>query len=76
MSIESCIKGLWLLLIILLTIYAPLELTRVIIANELVLNLHPLIPSWQFIAELGVFWTLYVAGMVIIGRFLWLKSRG
>ena len=60
-------------LICLLTVYAPIELTRAIIINEIILNLHPSIPTWQFVAEIGVIWTLYMVAMVIIRRGKWLK---
>ena len=67
------LKVLWFVPVILLTIYAPIELTRVII-NEFVLNLHTT-SHWQFIAELSILWSFYVSAMVIIGRYLCLKSR-
>lgn len=77
MSVKGCINEmriLWIILVVLCTVYAPIELTRVIVINELILDLHA-IPHWQFIAELTVFWNFYVAGIVIVGRKIWLKSR-
>lgn len=62
-------KALWLILIILLTIYAPLELSRLIIAY---LN-HTF--HWQSIAELVFLWSFYVAAIVIIGSGKWLKIQ-
>ncbi len=58
---------LWVLLIFLLTVYAPLELTRVIIAGLKWSNYWG-IPMWQFMLEIALFWILYLVGMVLIYR--------
>jgi len=59
--------GLLTLAICLFTLYPPVELTRVIIINELILDAHPTIPSWEFVLELCLFWLGYVTGIVIVG---------
>jgi len=69
-------KLLLLALIIFLTIYAPIELTRVIIVNEFVLRLHPDMSIWGFTLELIEFWSFYVIAMVIIWRLLNVKQKG
>ena len=51
------LKVLWALLIFTATIYAPLELTRVIIGWGL---------QGEFLVEVILMWTLYIAGMVIV----------
>lgn len=58
-------RSLWLILIIVLTIYAPLELTRVIVINALINHIYDR-PEWQFVAEIAMFWALYVIGMVLV----------
>ena len=58
-------KYLLMLLICLLTIYAPLELTRVIVINALVNKIWA-IPAWQFILEISLQWALYVTAMIIV----------
>jgi len=64
------VKVLWLLLICLLTIYAPLELTRVIIVDLEATVRYWNIPAWQFILEICFIWSFYIAGMVIVYRRL------
>lgn len=54
-------KALWLSLVILLTIYAPIELSRMIFAYGL---------EAQLIVELYFFWAFYLMGMFIIYRRL------
>ncbi len=59
----------WLLLpcIILLTIYAPLELTRIIVINCFIRRLYvDIVPMWEFIAELILLWGFYIGAMVIV----------
>jgi len=63
-------KWLWLALISLLTIYAPLELANLIVVNELILRSHPHTPSWQFLLEIALFWLFYLAGMFLVYRRL------
>jgi len=63
-------KWLWLALISLLTIYAPLELANLIVVNELILRSHPHTPSWQFLLEIALFWLFYLAGMFLVSRRL------
>ena len=57
---------LWLLLIILLTAYAPLELTRVIIKS---FDIYPQ-DVGEFVAELSIFWTLYCVGIGLVYRLI------
>ena len=58
------LRRLYILLLILLTIYAPLELTRYIFAYGI---------DRELIVELSIMWALYVSAMVIIPRLL--RSR-
>lgn len=55
-----------------LTVYAPIELTRLIVIGELIQNIHPEIAPWQFITELIILWTFYIWAMFFIyRRFKW-----
>ena len=66
---------LWVLALIgLLTLYAPLELTRVILNSLDIWVPYWGIPVWQFILEIALFWVMYLAGMVIVYRVL--KRKG
>ena len=64
--ISACLLGI----IILLTIYAPLELTRVIFlwADE-----YHWIPD--FYIEIPFIWVGYISAMVIVGIRLWGLSK-
>lgn len=50
---------LWLALIIMLTLYAPLELSRLITSHKL---------TAEFIFELVFLWTFYIGGMLLVWR--------
>jgi len=50
-------NGLLILLVCLLTLYAPIELTRVIINWSL---------SGRFLFEIGFMWLFYTIGIIII----------
>ena len=54
---QNTLKSLLVVLICLLTIYAPIELTRVIVAWGL---------SSQFIFEIAFVWLFYALALVII----------
>ena len=64
------VQYLLLVLVCVLTVYAPLELTRVIVLSELILRLHPEIEVWQFILEIALIWVLYFTGMAIVWKSL------
>jgi len=59
-------KALILVIIILLTCYAPIELTRVIYENGLHLRLWTpqtvtnWVPDWQYELEIAVMWFFYL----------------
>ena len=55
---------LWLGLIILLTIYAPIELTRWIVVGVMVW--YPQDRA-QFVAEIAILWLFYISAMVLLG---------
>ena len=55
-------KSLILLLVIALTIYAPIELTRAII---IVCGLAP-----EFIFEICFMWVFYISGLSLVGYIL------
>ena len=55
-----------LLLICLLTLYAPLELTRVIIHWGLLGPFKDTIPASNFIFEISFMWLLYAIAIFII----------
>lgn len=59
-------KALWLLLILCLTIYAPIELTRLIVEGNFVWMVHPDIPRWEYGAEIAILWVLYIAGLALV----------
>ena len=65
-KVISLERVLVVLLVCLLTIYAPLELTRMIVLEVFILRLHPSIPNWNFLVELGFLWIFYIAGMVVV----------
>jgi len=59
---------LYMLLVILLGIYAPVELTRIIVIctwQNTILN-HALFPGYYFIIELAFFWTFQITGWVLV----------
>jgi len=60
------VRYLTIILITLLTIYSPLELTRAIF-NWWFYWGEPM--EWQFIFEIAFIWTLYLGAiLIIIGR--------
>lgn len=56
----------WTILIGLLFLYPPAELTRVILVDLERQSIYWGIPVWQFMLELALFWTMYLAGMVLV----------
>ena len=56
------IKKLVFLLVVLGTAYAPIELTRVIVATT---QLEP-----QYIFEIAFMWVWYVAAMILVWRLV------
>ena len=64
----------YLVLITWGTLYAPAELTRVIIMNAFVKNLYPHMSDLIFIAEMLMLWISYIASMFLVGLIL--KSKG
>ena len=63
-------KALWILLICLLTVYAPLELTKVILVDLELTSAYWGVPVWQFILEVCLIWIMYIVGMTIVYRRL------
>lgn len=63
---QNTIKGLMVVLICLLTVYAPIELTRVIIAWGL---------TTQFIFELAFVWLFYALAIFMISATLRTPGR-
>ena len=64
-------KILWTLLICALTIYAPIELTRVIVISALIKDTW-VRPDWQFILEIVLLWVMYLVGMFLVYKvFKW-----
>ena len=61
-------SALWLLLICLLTVYAPIELSRGIIYG-ITHNLYP-IPDYLFIGEMAVFWVMYIGGLIVVYKVM------
>ena len=67
-------KYLWLLLILLLTLYAPLELTRLIMGSKEIWSIQWGIPVWQFMLEIALIWIFYLVGMLVVyKRIKWNK---
>lgn len=67
---------LWTLLICLLTLYAPAELTRVIFVDLERVSTYWGIPVWQFMLEIALFWIMYLVGMTLVyKRIKWLISH-
>lgn len=60
----------WLImcLIILLTIYAPIELTRIIIRD-----MFPVYPKGEFVFEIAFLWLCYLSAMITVRRLIWVK---
>ena len=57
-------RVLWIILIVLLTAYAPLELTRIII-------IYPDYGLWsEYHAELCIFWAMWVVAIIITSKRL------
>jgi len=61
---------LWMLFICLLTVYAPIELTKVILVDLELTSAYWGVPVWQFTLEVCLIWTLYLAGMIVVCRRL------
>ena len=58
-------------LIIVLTIYSPIELTRVIIVNEIIFRFYENIPVWRFMFECAFIWIFYLSAVLVL-----LKLKG
>jgi len=67
---EKRMRIVLLLLVILLTMYAPIELTRCIILNELILRLHPKVSVETFVFEIAFLWNFYLTGMMIVWKLI------
>ncbi len=57
---------LLILLICVLTIYAPIELTRWMLVNLERLSTYWGRPVWQYMLEITFFWAAYLIGMVLV----------
>lgn len=54
-------------LVCVLTVYAPIEITRIIVINEHIRNIHTdTRPLWQFTTEIIFIWVSYVLAMVLV----------
>ncbi len=53
---------MWTMLICVLTLYAPLELTRVILDWSAPIGR----PVWQFMLEIAFIWVAYLIGMFLL----------
>ncbi len=58
------------LLICLLTVYAPIELTWLIMVNKEIWSAYSGIPIWQFMLEMALFWVMYIVGIALVYRRL------
>ncbi len=69
--------SLVLLLMILLTCYAPIELSRIIIFDNFICHAYPEIPLWEFAFELIFIWLNYSIGIGIIANLIasWIKTE-
>jgi hypothetical protein len=67
-------KYLWMLLLFLLTVYPPLELTRVIIINELIVKAHPQYSAFDYCTEIAFIWACYLAALVIVWRVVKVRA--
>ena len=63
-------KALLFLFIVLLTIYPPIELTRVILVDLELTCAYWGIPIWQFILEICFIWTFYLTAMALVSRLI------
>ena len=54
--------SLWTMLICVLTLYAPVELTRVILDWSAPIGR----PVWHFMLEIAFIWVAYLIGMVLV----------
>ncbi len=66
-----------LLLMILLTCYAPIELSRIFILDNFVCHAYPEILLWEFVFELIFIWLNYSIGIGIIAYLItsWIKTE-
>ena len=55
------IRAFWTILIALLVLYAPAELTRIIIVEE---------QGAQYVFEIAFIWTFYAAAVTIVYKLL------
>ena len=56
------LASLWTLLICVLTIYAPVELTRVILVGLEFWSR----PVWHFMLEIAFIWVAYLIAMILV----------
>lgn len=62
-------KHITLTLILLLTIYAPAELTRIIIRD-----MFPVYPVGQFVFEIVFMWIAWLSAMIMV-KIKWYKGE-
>ena len=58
-------KKILILIMVLITVYANAELTRIIIRD-----MFPAYPIGEFVFEIVFMWTLWLAGMILFWRVL------
>ncbi len=59
---------MWTMLICVLTLYAPIELTRVILVYCQSQSAPIGRPVWQFMLEIAFIWVAYLIGMVLVHK--------
>ena len=70
------IKKLFFLLVVMLTIYAPCELTRVILTANLIIGKVDILRLLvrEQIVEVAFIWVGYVAAMMLVWRLVWKRK--
>ena len=76
------IRRLSVLLVVLLTIYAPIELTRIslgargVVGNLAAWKLATLgLRPTEYVPEVIFIWTFYLSAMILVWRLAWQKQN-
>ena len=70
---SSLIRWLLFILIITLSAYPIIELTRVIVVTEFIRHIHPEVPIQCYIVEIALMWSMYLGMLRVVS---WLLFAG
>ena len=70
---SSLVRWLLFILIIALSAYPIIELTRVIVVTEFIRHIHPEVPIQCYIVEIALMWSMYLGMLRVVS---WLLFAG